>query len=78
VAGYNATSVYWANLGTLANNYTDGTIMKVALDGGEPVTLASGQTSPTAIALGQGPAAVVVQAGVEGGHDLYMARPLEP
>jgi hypothetical protein len=45
-----ATNVYWANAGTSANN-TDGTIMKVALDGGTLVTLAAGQTFPTAIAV---------------------------
>jgi hypothetical protein len=39
------TSVYWAHLGTSAGN---GTVLRMALDGGAPVTLASGQQSPTA------------------------------
>jgi hypothetical protein len=43
-----ATSVYWVNEGTAAN---DGSIMKVALGGGTPITLASGQSYAWAIAL---------------------------
>jgi hypothetical protein len=46
-----ATSVYWANAGTLATNDAVGTIMKVALDGGTPVTLASGQNFPAVVAV---------------------------
>jgi hypothetical protein len=41
--GVDATSVYWTNEG--------GAVMKVALDGGTPVTLASGQRVPNAIAV---------------------------
>jgi hypothetical protein len=44
-----STSVYWTNS---AQGITDaGAVMKVAIDGGLPVTLASGQTSPTSIAV---------------------------
>ena len=38
-------SVYWTNL-------NGGTVMKVALAGGNPVTLASGQVNPLAVAVG--------------------------
>lgn len=49
------TSVYWTSLGTAANDYADGAVMRAPLsgvpDGGSPTTLASGQQNPTAIAL---------------------------
>ncbi len=38
-----ASTVFWANFGTAANNYTDGTIMSVSALGGTPTTLATGQ-----------------------------------
>jgi sugar lactone lactonase YvrE len=41
-----ATSVYWTN--GASGNY-DGTIMKIAREGGTPITLASGQVNPGAI-----------------------------
>jgi hypothetical protein len=40
-----ATSVYWAN------HNSAGTVMKVALAGGSPVTLASAQSDPHGIAV---------------------------
>ena len=43
-----ATSVYWINSGP---NLSSGAIMKVALAGGDPVTLASGQRDPRSIAV---------------------------
>ena len=46
-----ATSVYWTDQGTSANNYTDGTVMKVPLGGGTPTTLASGQNNTNGIAV---------------------------
>ena len=39
-----ATSVYWTN-------YEGGTVQKVGLGGGTPVTLASGQATPYDIAV---------------------------
>ena len=39
--------MYWTNGGT----GTDGTVMKVGLGGGTPVTLASGQNYPKDIAV---------------------------
>jgi hypothetical protein len=41
-----ATSVFWTNAGTFTNNYMDGSVMKVPLDGGIPTTLASWQSDP--------------------------------
>jgi hypothetical protein len=43
-----ATNVYWTNSGTTTH---DGTVMKVAVGGGTPITLVSGQDSPSAIAV---------------------------
>ena len=37
-----STSVYWTNFGTSAGSYKDYSVMKVALGGGTPATLASG------------------------------------
>lgn len=37
--------------GTHTANYTDGSVMRAPLTGGTPVTLASGQRQPTAIAV---------------------------
>ena len=45
-----ATNVYFINGGTAANNYADGTLMKVPIAGGKTTTIASGQRSTTAIA----------------------------
>ena len=46
-----ATNVYFINGGTAANNYADGTLMKVPIAGGKTTTIASGQRSTTAIAV---------------------------
>lgn len=46
-----ATSVFWGNCGTPANNYNDGSIMKVAVTGGSPLTLVSGENCPYALAV---------------------------
>jgi hypothetical protein len=45
------TRVYWTNSGTFANNFTDGTVMSVALGGGTPDTLASRQDYPCPVAV---------------------------
>jgi hypothetical protein len=42
-------NVYWTNAGTAANNYTDGTVVKMPLAGGTPTTLATGQDYPVGI-----------------------------
>jgi beta-lactamase regulating signal transducer with metallopeptidase domain len=47
-------SVFWTNLGTLANRLIDGTVMKVPREGGTPIVLASGQLQPLGIALDGG------------------------
>jgi hypothetical protein len=44
-----ATSVYWVDHGVSGNN--NGTVMKVALDGGTPTVLASGHNAPIGIAV---------------------------
>ena len=52
-----STNVYWTNLGTFWTNLGNGTgvgngtVMKVSLDGGTAVTLASGQDGPSRIAV---------------------------
>jgi hypothetical protein len=46
-----ATSVYWTNAGTAANEYADGSIAKVPIGGGATTTLASGQHYPDALAV---------------------------
>ena len=51
-----STNVYWTNLGTYWTNLVNGivgngTVMKVSLDGGTAVTLASGQNGPGRIAV---------------------------
>jgi hypothetical protein len=52
-----STNVYWTNLGTYWTNLGNGTgvgngtVMKVSLDGGTAVTLASGQDGPSRIAV---------------------------
>jgi hypothetical protein len=43
------TSIYWVNPGVRGNS--DGTVMKMPLDGGTATTLASGQNLPVAIAI---------------------------
>jgi hypothetical protein len=45
------TSVYWVNVGTTVgpNPVADGAVMKVALGGGAPVEVASGQLAPAGI-----------------------------
>jgi len=45
------TNVYWMNQGTVAADFTDGSIMKRPLAGGSPITLASGQSQLEAIAV---------------------------
>jgi hypothetical protein len=44
-----AMNVYWTNAGTAANNYTDGTVMKLALNGTTPTAIAMGQALPFGI-----------------------------
>lgn len=39
------TSIYWLGTGTLAASYFDGVVMKMPKGGGDPVTLASAQSS---------------------------------
>jgi len=43
-------SIYWVNEGTSANAYADGSVLMTGKTGGAPITLASGQTAPSAIA----------------------------
>jgi hypothetical protein len=45
------TSVYWLNGGTAANNFSDGTVMKVQLGGGAVTTLATVQATVQDIAV---------------------------
>ncbi len=44
-------NVYFTNLGTLAKDYSDGSVMKVPATGGTPTAIASGQQQPVAIAV---------------------------
>jgi hypothetical protein len=46
-----STNAYWVNGGTAANNYQDGSVMKVSLASGTITTLASGQNFPQSIAI---------------------------
>src|SRR5208283_4331671 len=46
-----ATSVYWTNVGTRANNYADGNVMKVPVGGGTPTTLATDQSGANSVAV---------------------------
>jgi hypothetical protein len=48
-----ATNVFWSKSGTISNNYTDGSLWRVPIRGGPPVSLLSGQPmgTPAAIAL---------------------------
>ncbi len=46
-----ATSIYWINQGSVADNFNDGSVMKVAIAGGAPVVLASSQRLPFGIAV---------------------------
>lgn len=45
------TNVYWANTGTQANNHQDGAIVRVAIGGGTPVVVVSGQYWPRYLAV---------------------------
>jgi hypothetical protein len=44
------TSVYWVNEGS-PPDYTDGSVVKVLVEGGQPVTLAAAQQGPAALAV---------------------------
>jgi hypothetical protein len=46
-----ASDVYWTSLGTPANGFLDGTVMRVSLLGGTPATVAAGQNQPNSIAV---------------------------
>jgi predicted ribosomally synthesized peptide with SipW-like signal peptide len=46
-----SANVYWTDRGTIANQDTDGTVMKVALDGGTPTTLATLQENPSSVVV---------------------------
>ena len=46
-----ATSIYWTNAGTAANDYTDGAVMKVPIGGGVADALATNQGEPSGIAV---------------------------
>ena len=46
-----STNVYWTDSGTAANNFHDGTVMRVAIGGGTAIVLASGQDYPLGIAV---------------------------
>jgi hypothetical protein len=46
-----ATYVYWTNLGTEGNNFTDGAVMKMPLAGGTATFVVASLTAPNTIAL---------------------------
>jgi len=48
-----AANVYWAEIGTNANNYSDGAVLSVPVGGGLTTTLAAWQQSPWGIAIDQ-------------------------